>query len=218
MRFNTAEIVFEDIAGEMGKGRLDGRLTVANGATVTRRAAPRARRRRARRDLSGHRSSGDVRPSRMQTEIEGVGRSPAAFIGSLTGFGNVTLEQARLGGLNPDVFGAVTRADRAWDFAERQSDSRIRRWRCSTTPACRCRRLRPASASAHGQARFATSSVQPTGADLQAIVNVDLADAMLDALLTLNATAVGAGARGRRCWSRSRGRCRRRSARSISVC
>ena len=46
----------------------------------------------------------------MQTELEGAGRSPAAFMGSLTGFGNVTLERAQLGGLNPGVFGAVNRA------------------------------------------------------------------------------------------------------------
>ena len=38
----------------------------------------------------------------LQTEIEGAGRSPAAFIGSLTGFGTITLEQARLVGLNPE--------------------------------------------------------------------------------------------------------------------
>ena len=46
----------------------------------------------------------------LQAELEGSGRSPAAFIGSLAGFGHVSIEQARLVGLNPQVFGAVTRA------------------------------------------------------------------------------------------------------------
>src|SRR5258706_2911384 len=32
VRFNDPEVVFEDIAGGLGKGRLDGRLAVANGA------------------------------------------------------------------------------------------------------------------------------------------------------------------------------------------
>ena len=52
-RFNGPEIVFEDIAGELGKGRLDGRLTVVQWRRRSHRAAShRADRRRARRDLS----------------------------------------------------------------------------------------------------------------------------------------------------------------------
>src|SRR5262249_16896191 len=31
-RFNPAEVVFEDIAGEMGKGKLEGRLALTNGS------------------------------------------------------------------------------------------------------------------------------------------------------------------------------------------
>ena len=38
-----------------------------------------------------------------------------------------------------------------------------------------------------GQARLRDIVIKADGADLQATVNVDLADAMLDALLTLNA-------------------------------
>ena len=44
-----------------------------------------------------------------------------------------------------------------------------------------------------GQARLRDIVIGADGADLQATVNVDLADAMLDALLTLNAPAAGAG-------------------------
>ena len=45
-----------------------------------------------------------------------------------------------------------------------------------------------------GQARLRDIVMQADGADLQATVNVDLADAMLDALLTLNAPPQAAGA------------------------
>ena len=107
--------MFEDIAGEMAKGRFDGRLAVANGADGL---SARVRVGLADADL-GALFAGAERPAMagrltLQTELEGAGRSPAAFIGSLTGFGTVTLEQAQLVGLNPGVFGAVTRGDRAW--------------------------------------------------------------------------------------------------------
>ena len=42
--------------------------------------------------------------------MKASGRSPAAFIGSLAGTGNIALENAQLAGLNPRVFDAVIRA------------------------------------------------------------------------------------------------------------
>ena len=61
-------------------------------------------------------------------------------------------------------------------------------------PACRYRRRPLRSASTPGRRACATSSCGADGADLQAAVNVDLGDAMLDALLTLNAPPQAAGA------------------------
>ena len=98
----------------------------------------------------------------LQTEIEGVGRSPAAFIGSLTGFGTVTLEQARLVGLNPEVFGAVTRADRAWNSDRGQSHSRIRRRRARQCRPAGVEGVGGARASTPGRRGCATSSSRPT--------------------------------------------------------
>jgi uncharacterized protein involved in outer membrane biogenesis len=187
VRFNGSEILFEDIAGELGKGRLDGRLTVANGAAGLTA--------KLRLGLAGA-ELGSIFPSTdrpvtsgrlaLQTEIEGVGRSPAAFIGSLTGFGNVTLEQARLVGLNPEVFGAVTRAV---ELGIPTEGNRIREF---IGGALDNAGLPVAKASAAlsigaGQARLRDIVIKADGADLQANVNVDLSNAMLDALLTLNA-------------------------------
>src|SRR6185295_5520332 len=110
-RFNATEIVFEDVAGELGNGRLDGRLALTNGSdglsARVRVALVNADPGALFAGAEGPALSGALT---AQTELEGSGRSPAAFMGSLTGFGNLVLEKAQLNGLNPGVFGGVTRA------------------------------------------------------------------------------------------------------------
>ena len=192
-RFNGSEVVFEDVAGEMGKGRFEGRLTVSNDAAGL---MARLRVGLADAELGAIFPSAD-RPATagrlaLQAELEGNGRSPAAFVGSLTGFGTVTLEKAQLVGLNPNVFGAVTRA------VELGIPTEGRRIREFVTGALDNAGLPVPKASAAisisaGQARLRDIVIRADGADLQATVNVDLADAMLDALLTLNAPS-GQGA------------------------
>ncbi len=139
----------------------------------------------------------------MQTELEGAGRSPAAFIGSLTGFGSIS---ARTGASSPasipDVFGAVTRAV---ELGIPTEGARIREF---VTGALDNAGLPVSKASAAisinaGQARLRDIAIKADGADLQAIVNVDLADATLDAMLTLDcACRRRRTPRARRCWSR----------------
>jgi large subunit ribosomal protein L24 len=182
--------VFENVTGEFGKGRLDGGLTISSGA-----AGLTARLRFGLTDgelgaifVSAERPASSGRLT-LQTEIEGSGRSPAAFMGSLTGFGAVTLEQARLVGLNPAVFGAVTRAV---ELGIPTNGPRIREF---VTGALDNAGLPVAKASAAisinaGQARLRDIVIGAEGANLQATVSVDLADAMLDGLLTLNAPPV----------------------------
>ena len=194
VRFNGPEIVFEDIAGALGKGRLDGRLTVANGAAGL---TARLRLGLADGELGAIFPSTD-RPATsgrlaLQAEIEGVGRSPAAFIGSLTGFGTVTLDQARLVGLNPEVFGAVTRAIELGISTE---DNRIREFvgGALDNAGLPVSKASAALGISAGQVRLRDIVIKADGAELQATVNVDLADAMLDALLTLNAPPSAPGA------------------------
>ncbi|MEA3028081.1 MAG: hypothetical protein QOF91_3366 [Alphaproteobacteria bacterium] len=186
-RFNGSEVVFEDIAGELGKGRLEGRLAVSSGpAGLTARLRAGV----TGAELGAIFATAD-RPATsgrltLQTGIEGAGRSPAAFIGSLTGFGTVTLEQARLVGLNPEVFDAVARAA---ELGIPTDGNRIREF---VSGALDNAGLPVSMASAAitvnaGQARLRDIVIGADGADLQATINVDLADAMLDALLTLNA-------------------------------
>jgi uncharacterized protein involved in outer membrane biogenesis len=193
-RFNAAEIVFEEISGEMAKGRLEGRLAVANGSD-----GMSARVRFALLDADpGALFAGAERPAMsgklvMQTELEGAGRSPAAFMGSLTGFGNATLERAQLGGLNPGVFGAV---NRAIELGVPLGGNRIREFvtgMLDNGPLPVTRAAARIGISA-GQARFSDITVQSAGAELQASASVDLSDATLDARLSLNGLPPSPGA------------------------
>jgi large subunit ribosomal protein L24 len=114
-------------------------------------------------------------------------------MGSLTGFGNVTLERAQLGGLNPGVFGAV---NRAIELGVSLGGNRIREFVAGMLDGAP---LLVARASARigvsdGQARFTDISVQSTGAELQATASVDLSDATLDARLSLNGLSPSPGA------------------------
>ena len=99
-RFGRSELVFENIAGELAKGRLEARLAFERGADGLSA--------RFNAGLSGADAgaffAASGRPAvagrlALQTELEGAGRSPAAFVGSLAGYGKVTLEQAELAGL-----------------------------------------------------------------------------------------------------------------------
>jgi large subunit ribosomal protein L24 len=186
VRFDGPEVRFENVTGELGRGAFTGRLAVSNAVAGV---SARLRLGLVDAELGAIFPSGD-RPASsgrltLQTEIEGTGRSPAAFIGSLTGFGNVTLEQARLVGLNPQAFGALTRAV---ELGIPTDGIRLREF---VTGALDNAGLSVPKASAAigigaGQARLRDISIQADGADLRATVNVDLADAMVDALLTLN--------------------------------
>ncbi len=185
-RLNGSEVVFENVAGEIGNGRLEGRLTVSNDAAGL---VARLRVGLADAELGALIASAD-RPATagrltLQAELEGNGRSPAAFIGSLTGFGTLSLDKAQLVGLNPNVFGAVTRAV---ELGIPTEGNRIREF---VTGALDNAGLPVSKASAAisinaGQARLRDIVIRAEGADLQATVNVDLANAMLDAVLTLN--------------------------------
>jgi large subunit ribosomal protein L24 len=186
-RFEGSEVRFENLAGELGGGEFSGRLGVSHGAGGVAAKLSLA--------LNGADIGavvpGGGRPASsgrltLQAQVEGAGRSPAAFIGSLAGAGTLQFEQARLVGLNPRVFGAVTRAVELGIPTEGQ---RLREF---VTGAMDNAGLSVPKASATigiagGQARLRDIKIEAEAADLQATVNVDLSDAMLDALLTLNA-------------------------------
>ena len=193
-RFGGSEVTFEDIAGELAKGRLEGRLAIINGVNglsaqvrvgLTDADAGAIFANAGVPTISGRLA--------FNAELEGIGRSPAAFIGSLTGLGAVMLEQAALAGLNPGVFDAVTRAvergiptdsHRIGDFVAGELDK-------ANLPVSRATAAIVINA---GQARFRDIVIRASGADLEAATSVDLANARLNAILTLTGTAAVPGA------------------------
>jgi uncharacterized protein involved in outer membrane biogenesis len=194
VRFGRSEIVFENISGSLGRGRLEGRLAIANTAdgvsTRLRVGLTGADAAALYPDAEQPPVSGRLT---FQAELEGAGRSPAAFVGSLTGFGSIGLEGGQFAGLNPDVFGAVTRAV---ELGIPTDGDRIRSF---VAGALDNARLPVAKASAAisvsaGQAHFNDIAIITEGAHLQAIANVDLSNAALDAMLTLDAPPAGANA------------------------
>jgi large subunit ribosomal protein L24 len=196
VRFDPSQVVLEDIESEFAGGRLGGRLAFATGADgVSTRATVM---------LSGADAAavlGDRQKPRItgrlgfRAELEGAGRSPAAFVGSLSGTGSITLENAQLAGLNPRVFDAVIRAvdlgipsdtDRIRDFVMTALET-------ATLPASRAEATVTVTA---GRARLSNVVARTSGADLAVSANVGLADATLDATLTLmGAQTLGGGLR-----------------------
>ena len=147
---------------------------------------------RARSSRRGRAARRSPAAWRCKAELEGRGRSPAAFFGSLSGSGSIALRTRSSPGLNPRVFDAVIRAAELGMPTDGQSDPRLRHRRA------RHRRLqgrKPRRRSIGGgpgalfQRRYcgrrrrtqvAGNSISPT--------------ATLDAVLTLSGAPASAGA------------------------
>ena len=186
LRFGPSQFVFEDVAGELAGGRLDGRLALAadrDGITARARIAVTGA------DASAFSAAAASGPMigrlSLQTEITAAGLSPAAFMGSIAGTGSITLENAQLAGLNPRVFDAVIRAvdlgiptgaDRIRDFVTSSLD----------TGSLPVKRAEAAIAIKNGRARIADLALRSGKTELSVTANVDLVNAELDAVMTLS--------------------------------
>jgi large subunit ribosomal protein L24 len=124
--------------------------------------------------------------------VEGSGLSPASLIGSLTGAGMITLEDAQISGLDPKAFNA---AIRAVDQGLAVDAPRIRDIVSTVLDGGRLTvpRLDAALAINAGQARIGHTTVLGQGADLALTANADLADASIDARLTLSGPVIAEG-------------------------
>jgi large subunit ribosomal protein L24 len=184
-RFGRSELVFEDVAGELAKGRFEGRLAFENSdnglAARARIGLREAEAGEIFRTAQGTAIAGRLT---VQSEVEAAGRSPAAFVGSLAGYGTVTLERGEIAGLNPGVFDTVRRAV---ELGVPIDGSRIREFVTGVLDGARVPLAR-ATTSVRinaGHAQFGDIAIQAGGADVQAVAGIDLTNATLDALLTL---------------------------------
>jgi large subunit ribosomal protein L24 len=130
----------------------------------------------------------------MQSDIEGSGLTPVALIGSLHGAGTFTLKDARIAGLDPQVFDAVTGAvDKGLQIdAGRIADV--------TSKALDGGSLAVKQAEGEvsitaGQARLNNNLARGEGADVALGGTLDLTDGAVDARLKLSGLRQDNGAR-----------------------
>jgi len=122
----------------------------------------------------------------LQVDLEGVGRSPLALIGSLSGNGLVSLSRAQFASLNAKVFETATRAVDQGVALDMKKISEI------ATGALESGALAVPSAEsvitiAHGQIRLTNLVTRSEGADLTVTGSLDLLEQNLSARLALAA-------------------------------
>jgi large subunit ribosomal protein L24 len=185
LRLGAGEIALEDLEGTLAGGRVTGQLTVKRidtGLSASARLALVGA--DAATLLPGEARSGLTGRLGLQATVEGAGLSPAALVGALDGSGTITLEDAAFAWLDPKAFGAAVRmADQsaALDAAKvRDIVATVLDGGPLAVP-----RLDAALTVTAGQARIARTIVPAQGADLTLGASADLAEATLDARLTL---------------------------------
>ena len=126
----------------------------------------------------------------LQVEADGLGHSPATLMGSLRGAGIISIESARLAGLDPQAFAAaVQAADRGVPLTAAKIAELV-------GPALSAGELGVPRADGAlsitaGQARVSRLVAHGEGADLALSGVLDIASRALDAGLTLSGPAEG---------------------------
>jgi len=193
LRLAAGEVAVENIEGALAGGRASGQLVLRRGADGL---GVRARLALTGADaaalLPGEGKAPLLGRLGLQAEVEGSGLSPASLIGSLTGAGMITLEDAQISGLDPKAFNA---AIRAVDQGLAVDTPRIRDIVSTVLDGGRLTvpRLDAVLAINTGQARIGHTIVLGQGADLAFSAGADLADASIDARLTLSGPIVSEG-------------------------
>jgi large subunit ribosomal protein L24 len=195
LRFGNNEFAIDDMAGAVAGGRLAGQLSFRSGEDGVKA--------HAKLSLIGAEAasllSSGARPPvsgslGLSGDVEGVGLSPAALIGSLQGSGKIALDDAQFASLDPRAFDAVTRAvdqglpiDAAriselvsnalegGPFAVKHADGNV--------------------AVSAGQLRLRKVTAGGKDAALSLAGNLDLTDGSIDAQLILSGPGKAAGAR-----------------------
>jgi large subunit ribosomal protein L24 len=122
-----------------------------------------------------------------RTSVSGQGRSAASLIGSLNGNGAVTIEQARIAGLDPRAFDAATRAS---DAGIARDDAKLA---ATVGPALAAGALTVPSAEIpfairDGQLRVSNTTLTGDGARLSLSGGYDIAADQIDVRAALAAT------------------------------
>ena len=194
LEFDDREVAIKDVEVTLPAGRASGQLVLRRGTEGVSAGATVA--------LSNVDASallpGEGKPPvtgrlNLQAQVEGSGLSPASLIGSLNGAGTITLEDAQFAGLDPKAFSAAIRAmDQGVSIdAPRVHD--IVAVVLDGGPIA-VPRLDAAVTFNAGQAHVAPFSVLGQGADLTISGSADLAEATIDARLSLLGPTISEGA------------------------
>jgi large subunit ribosomal protein L24 len=193
LRLGKDEIVLADAVGKLAGGGLSGQMSfhrAEDGLTAQARISVIGA------DVSAllpasQPISGSVD---LTAELEGMGLSPVALIGSMKGSGTIALKDGLITGLNPRVFDVVTQAadqgmpvdsGRLSDLVSESLDS----GRLSVARTDSALRIDS------GQIRVDKTTVESKDAALSVACTFDLTDGLLDARLVLTGHGEAAGAR-----------------------
>jgi uncharacterized protein involved in outer membrane biogenesis len=193
VRADAREVTMDATEGALAGGRASGQLVLRRGADGL---SARARMTLANADAatllpSDGKAAVNGRVG-FQAEVEGSGLSPASLIGSLTGSAAITLEDAQISGLDPRAFNAAVRAvDQGVAIDARKIQDIVATVLDGGHLAVP--RLDAAVAVNAGQARVGQTTVYGQSADLLLAGSADLADASIDARLTLSGPIIADG-------------------------
>jgi large subunit ribosomal protein L24 len=197
LRLTKSEMAFENVEGELAGGRFGSQF-------VLRREGENLAT-HARIELEGADAAilirGAWRPPvsgriRVRLEVDGSGSTPNDLIGSLAGSGSVSLDGARIAGLDP---GAFTAASDAVDQGLAIDPRKIRDVVATALDAgsLAVPHIEAAITVAAGQARLTTIAARGDGADIAITGSYDLAQDALDARATLSGSMIASVAAGR---------------------
>jgi uncharacterized protein involved in outer membrane biogenesis len=186
MRFDKNGVVFDDIVGEMARGRAagsvafrstDSGLSVHGKVALTGADAASLLPAAARPPVSG---SVD-----LDTDLEGVGFSPAALVGSLHGNGTIALNNGQLAQLEPRLFDNLARAV---DNGLPPDGAKMSGLVNQVLDGGRfpVKHAETTIAVSAGQARLNNLQVSEDNAELSFVGTFDLTDGAIDARLTLS--------------------------------
>jgi large subunit ribosomal protein L24 len=109
LRFSGSDIVVEDIAGELLGGLLAGEITIRRSSdTLGLQGRIAVTDADATQLLFGDGAAPLTGQAALTLQLEGLGRSPRALVGSLNGTGTLVLDHARIASLDPKVFATAT--------------------------------------------------------------------------------------------------------------
>ncbi|HWP26353.1 MAG TPA: AsmA family protein [Xanthobacteraceae bacterium] len=191
LQFTSSRASFEIVDGELAGGRIKGNIAIFSGldglSALTYLELNNARAADVIPTQGRAPISGDLS---LKATVEGTGLTPAAFMGSLRGNGEIKISNAEFSGLNPRVFEALTRVV---DLGVKADPKQIREFVALlladghlSVPQAHSK-----IAFVGGQAQLVEPRVESTGAELAVSAMVDLAKANIDASLRLSGPPAG---------------------------